>query len=130
MPASDQAIVERRDYVANSNDSYWLTNPKSPYRVLSPILGTAEVARSLRTRSGLIEIDRRLTGTDGFTITKVDHETARAMQFANKTLAAELTLETIGGTENGSERTGKIGHEGKSEGLPANIRRGAIERSR
>lgn len=95
MPASDQAIVERRDYVANSNDSYWLTNPKSPYRVLSPILGTAEVARSLRTRSGLIEIDRRLTGTDGFTSTKVDHETARAMQYANKSLAAELTLDAV-----------------------------------
>ncbi|GBF59383.1 acyl-homoserine lactone acylase PvdQ [Candidatus Phycosocius bacilliformis] len=95
MPAQDQAVIIRRDYVANSNDSYWLTNPKAPYRVLSPILGSAETARSLRTRSGLIEIDRRLSGTDGLAGQKVDQDTAKAMAFANKTLAGELTLDSL-----------------------------------
>ncbi len=92
MPARDQAVFESRDYLANSNDSYWLTTPKAPAKALSPILGAAETERTLRTRSGLIEIGRRLAGTDGLPGTRLDHANAKAMAFANKSLAAELTL--------------------------------------
>ncbi|WP_416908359.1 MAG: penicillin acylase family protein [Polymorphobacter sp.] len=86
MPATDQAVFERRDWVANSNDSYWLTTPKAPATPLSPILGSAETARSLRTRSGLLEIERNLAAA------KMTPETAKTMAFANKSLAAELAL--------------------------------------
>ena len=92
MPATDQAIWERRDYVANSNDSYWLSNASAPYRQLSPILGPWGTTRTLRTRSGLIELGRRFTGTDGLGGTKVDNATAAQMAFANKSLAGELVL--------------------------------------
>ena len=95
MPARDQAVLERRDYVANSNDSYWLSNAKAPQAVRSPILGAAETVRSLRTRSGLVEIDRRLTGTDGLPGTQIDHARAEAMVFANKSLAAELAMDPL-----------------------------------
>jgi acyl-homoserine-lactone acylase len=89
MPASDQAVFTRRDYVANSNDSYWLTNAGAPATPLSPILGTARTERTLRTRSGLIEINRQLA------IGKIDQAAAREMQFANKSLAVELTLDKV-----------------------------------
>ena len=95
MPARDQAVLERRDYVANSNDSYWLSNPKVPQAVRSPILGTAETIRTLRTRSGLVELGRRLTGTDGLPGTQVDHARLETMVFANKSLAAELALDPL-----------------------------------
>jgi acyl-homoserine-lactone acylase len=96
MPARDQAVFVRRDYVANSNDSYWLTNPAAPAQPLSPILGGARTERSLRTRSGLIEINRRLTAADGWPDSnKVDQELAREMVFANKSLAVELTLDKV-----------------------------------
>jgi acyl-homoserine-lactone acylase len=95
MPASDQAVLERRDYVANSNDSYWLSNAKVPAAIRSPILGSTEAARSLRTRSGLIEIGRRLTGTDGLPGTQLDQARAEAMIFADKSLAAELALDPL-----------------------------------
>lgn len=95
MPARDQAVFERRDYLANSNDSYWLSNPKAPAKPLSPILGEAETARTLRTRSGLLEIERRLGGTDGLPGTRIDHATAEAMAFANKSLAAELVMDPL-----------------------------------
>ena len=95
MPAVDQAVYMQRDYVANSNDSYWLSNPKVPHIALSPILGLANTARSLRTRSGLVEIERRLAGTDGLPGTKVDHENAKTMAFANKSLAAELVMDRL-----------------------------------
>ncbi|MGL4314749.1 MAG: penicillin acylase family protein [Sphingomonas sp.] len=95
MPASDQAVWERRDYVANSNDSYWLSNAQSPYRQLSPILGAWGTERTLRTRSGLVEIERRLAGTDGLGGKGVTQQRAEAMAFANKSLAAELMVDPI-----------------------------------
>lgn len=92
LPASEQAVYERRDYVANSNDNYWLSNASAPYRQLSPILGPWGTMRTLRTRSGLVEIDRRLKGTDGLPGTKIDQQIAKAMAFANKSLAGELVV--------------------------------------
>jgi acyl-homoserine-lactone acylase len=95
LPAGDQAIWERRDYLANSNDSYWLSNASAPYRQLSPILGAWGTMRTPRTRSGLIEIARRLAGTDGLPGTKIDLPRAEAMAFANKSLVAELVVDKL-----------------------------------
>ena len=95
LPATEQAVYERRDYVANSNDNYWLSNASAPYRELSPILGPWGTTRTLRTRSGLIEIDRRLKGTDGMPGTKVDQSIAEMMAFANKSLAGELVVDRL-----------------------------------
>ena len=89
MPARDQAVFARRDWVANSNDSYWLTNPKAPATPLSPILGTAQSLRTLRTRSGLLEIERNLAAG------KITPEIAKTMVLANKSLAAELALPAL-----------------------------------
>lgn len=89
MPATDQAITQRRDYVANMNDSYWLSNPRSPHAPLSPMLGAHGQQVSLRTRSGFIETDALIAGG------KIDHTRAKAMTFANKSLAAGLALESV-----------------------------------
>lgn len=89
MPASEQAVQARRDYVANMNDSYWLSNADHLHRVLSPILGEAEKPVSLRTRSGFIETRALIAGG------KVDHERAKAMTFANKSHAGELALKPL-----------------------------------
>ncbi len=95
LPAGDQAVWERRDYLANSNDSYWLSNASAPYRQLSPILGAWGTVRTPRTRSGLTEIARRLAGTDGLPGTKIDLQRAEAMAFANKSLVAELVVDKL-----------------------------------
>ncbi|MBX9815172.1 MAG: acyl-homoserine-lactone acylase [Proteobacteria bacterium SG_bin5] len=92
MPAADQAIWERRDYLVNSNDSYWLSNARAPYKQLSPILGAWGSERTLRTRSGLIETEARLAGADGLGGAKIDNAIATQMVFANKSLAAQLAL--------------------------------------
>ncbi len=89
MPAADQAVVARTDYAANSNDSYWLTTPRAPYRVLSPVLGPAQSLRTLRTRSGLVEIEAQLAAG------KLDSRIARTMAFANKSLAADLVVPAL-----------------------------------
>jgi acyl-homoserine-lactone acylase len=89
MPARDQMVLERRDYVTNSNDSYWLSNPRAPYRQLSPIMGAHGTAVSLRSRSNFRETDATLAAG------KMDHERAQALVFGNKSLAAELALDPL-----------------------------------
>ena len=42
----------RDDYVTNSNDSYWLSNPEQPLEGFARIIGDERTARSLRTRIG------------------------------------------------------------------------------
>lgn len=86
MPARDQAVTIRGDYLTNSNDSYWLSNPRIPHRELSPILGKHSKELSLRTRSNFIETETMLA--EG----KVDHGRAKALVFANKSLAADMVV--------------------------------------
>ncbi len=49
----------RDDYVTNSNDSYWLANPKHPLEGYARIIGDERTARSLRTRLGLKLVEGR-----------------------------------------------------------------------
>ncbi|MFN3990971.1 MAG: penicillin acylase family protein [Erythrobacter sp.] len=86
MPASDQAATILRDYLTNSNDSYWLSNPRLPHRQLSPVLGAHASELTLRTRSNFIETEAMLAGG------KVDHARAKALVFANKSLAADMAV--------------------------------------
>ena len=86
MPASDQAATVVRSYLTNSNDSYWLSNPRLPHPALSPVLGKHEQALSLRTRSNFTETEALLTAG------KINHARAKAMVFANKSLAADMTV--------------------------------------
>ena len=55
----------RDDYVTNSNDCYWLSNPEQPLEGFARIIGDERTARSLRTRLGLKMVQQRLDGTDG-----------------------------------------------------------------
>ena len=57
--------IVRDDYVENSNDSYWLTNPQQPLEGFARIIGDERTERSLRTRLGLRMIADRLAGRDG-----------------------------------------------------------------
>jgi len=45
--------IFRRDYVTNSNDSFWLTNPEQPLEGFARIIGDERAPRALRTRLGL-----------------------------------------------------------------------------
>jgi acyl-homoserine-lactone acylase len=50
-------VLQRTDYVANSNDSYWLTNPAQPLEGFPRIIGTERTQRSLRTRLGILMLE-------------------------------------------------------------------------
>jgi acyl-homoserine-lactone acylase len=55
----------RNDYVTNSNDSYWLSNPEHPLEGFARIIGDERTPRTLRTRLGLRILQQRLDGSDG-----------------------------------------------------------------
>lgn len=81
----------RTDYVENSNDSYWLSNPHQPLEGYARIIGDERTARSLRTRSGLTMIEQRLHGTDGMSPTpKFTRQNMQDMVFGDRSYGGEL----------------------------------------
>lgn len=89
MPASEQAIQKRRDSVANSNDSYWLSNASAPHPELSPVLGEHGKPVSLRTRANFQESAAVLS------IGPMTRERAKALAFSNRSLAARMAVDSI-----------------------------------
>ncbi|WP_417345119.1 acylase [Ferrimonas sp.] len=77
----------RKDFVQNSNNSYWITNPAEPIENVSPLYGKRRVEQSLRTRMALtLMADAR--GDDGkFNATEVE-----AALLSNRAYLAELVL--------------------------------------
>ncbi|MFU8820000.1 MAG: penicillin acylase family protein [Gammaproteobacteria bacterium] len=53
VPFDGKPKLARRDFVQNSNDSYWSTNPAAPIEGFSPLYGPERSALSPRTRVGL-----------------------------------------------------------------------------
>ncbi|EHP41302.1 acyl-homoserine lactone acylase [Cupriavidus basilensis OR16] len=88
-------VLVRDDYVANSNDSSWLSNPSQKLTGFSPVLGPTEVAQRLRTRVGLMEIGRRLSGEDGLPGNRFDVPGLQAVLFRDRNLSGELVLDDL-----------------------------------
>jgi len=93
-------VLERADFVANANESYWLTNPAEPMTGFPRILGPEATDRFPRTRSIFTVIaDQLVQGP--FT-----RPAMQDLMLANRNHAAELvlpgTLQICGGTATGS----------------------------
>ena len=61
-------MIESEFYVFNANDSYWLSDPKNPITGYSPLYGSVETPRSLRTRMNI----HLLEGLNGFDFSGAD----------------------------------------------------------
>lgn len=85
----------RRDYVENSNDSYWLSNPAHPLTGFSPIIGLTGTVQGLRTRIGNMMIAARVAGTDGLGPAKFTIGTLQRMWEGDKSEAAALVLKPL-----------------------------------
>ncbi|MGJ7530500.1 penicillin acylase family protein [Variovorax sp. GB1P17] len=79
LPADRMPSLLREDYVANMNDSYWLTNPAQPLTGFASILGGEGHALSMRGREG-----HRIAG-----------ELARAGETSARGLAQRLMQKTL-----------------------------------
>ncbi|MEC7077664.1 MAG: penicillin acylase family protein [Pseudomonadota bacterium] len=82
--------LTRSDYVSNSNDSYWLSNPAAPLEGYSPVIGDEGAARSLRTRAGLSQLTELQQGKG-----KVSPQDLRDMLYNQRNYAAELLLDDL-----------------------------------
>lgn len=90
----DSPVIFRSDFVANSNDSPWLTQPAEPL-TYSRIFGDAGTERSLRTRLGVDQIEQRLTGSDGLGAPGFDLETITEVMFSNRHYGGELVRDDL-----------------------------------
>ncbi|MGV9805129.1 acylase [Micromonospora chersina] len=85
----------RRDYVTNSNDSYWLANPAHPLTGFPRVIGDERTERSLRTRLGVDQVQRRLAGSDGLPGTRFTVDRLWAVTLGNRTYAGELVRDDL-----------------------------------
>lgn len=83
LPPRLLPLLERADYVANSNNSYWLTNVSSPITGLPPVNGEEETFIGFRPQSGLRLIEARLAGRDSLPGNRFDAEAIKALVFGH-----------------------------------------------
>ncbi|KAF7767627.1 acyl-homoserine-lactone acylase [Pseudoalteromonas citrea] len=82
---ADAPQLQHSDYVQNSNNSYWLTNPQQPLAENSPLYGKFSTEQSLRTRHSIHMLSERAGEDKKFNV----HEVERAL-FDNSTFAAHF----------------------------------------
>jgi acyl-homoserine-lactone acylase len=86
---SHMPYVLRRDYVTNSNDSYWLAQPRQPLTGFDKIIGDEGTPRTLRTRSGLVMMEEQLK-KGGMT-----RQDMQDLLFSDRQYAGELTRDDV-----------------------------------
>jgi acyl-homoserine-lactone acylase len=90
MPAEEMPRIRRKDYVTNSNDSYWLSNPDEPLEGYSPIIGPERTARTLRTRAGLNFVEQALARKG-----KLGPADLQSIIYSQRNFAAETLLDDV-----------------------------------
>ncbi|MDO9074837.1 MAG: penicillin acylase family protein [Rubrivivax sp.] len=94
--AANMPGLMRRDFVQNSNDSYWLANPAVPLVGYSQIIGADENrAQGLRTRLGITQIRDRIAGSDGLPGAGFNRQWLQDVLYANRHHSAELMLDGV-----------------------------------
>lgn len=93
-PANAPSLM-RTDYVANSNDSYWLANPRAlltgPAPLgYSPLYGRVASEQSLRTRIGFLQVEQLLSQRSRLDLTDL-----QVLAYSNRVYAAELVLPAL-----------------------------------
>ncbi|MFT4822991.1 MAG: acyl-homoserine-lactone acylase [Halioglobus sp.] len=86
-----------KNYVANSNNSYWLSdadNPLTGFPVVMGWLGHEDTQQFLRTRITHLMVADRLAGTDDISETPLfDMQTLQALMYSNRVYGAEVALD-------------------------------------
>ena len=95
-PPQRMPVIVTQDWVQNSNDSFWLANPRiAPPAGISPLVGFVGTPQRLRTRSGIQEIEARLAGTDGLPGNRMGAAELRSVIFRDRNLAGMLVMDDL-----------------------------------
>lgn len=92
LPPEQLPQLVRDDYVTNSNDSYWLSNPAQPLEGYSPIIGPERTERTLRTRAGLVLVNEVLQAKES---NRFDAQRLQDLLFSHRNFGAELVLDEV-----------------------------------
>jgi acyl-homoserine-lactone acylase len=88
-------VLERTDFVFNSNDSYWLTNPDKPLTGFSRLFGDERTPRSPRTRMNMMMLMEKssdgVSGADG----KFSFDELTKIEFNDRTSLAEIIRDQV-----------------------------------
>jgi acyl-homoserine-lactone acylase len=95
MPADDQPVQRRDDYVENSNESYWLTNAREPLTGYSRVFGPERSQRAMRTRLGHKLVLDRLEARDGAASPKFNRQDLQNALFGNRNHLGELWADDL-----------------------------------
>ncbi len=95
VPYDKSPKLERMDYVQNSNNSYWLTNPKAPLTGYSLLFGKTNEEQSLRTRMSLTMLEDS-AGSDGkFSLTEVEQALFSERAYLSESIRNDLVQQCI-----------------------------------
>jgi acyl-homoserine-lactone acylase len=92
---SNLPTLQRDDWVANNNDSYWLTNPLAPITGYARIIGDEATPRSYRTQQAITQVQRRLDGSDGLSGTKFTLPLLQDIVLSSQIKTAEYGLQNV-----------------------------------
>jgi acyl-homoserine-lactone acylase len=91
--------LRTRDYVGNSNNSYWLSdadNPLEGFPVIMGPVGYEGLQQFLRTRIGHLMVAERKAASDGLSDTPLfSLDTLKGLMYANRVYGAELVLDDV-----------------------------------
>jgi acyl-homoserine-lactone acylase len=91
VPFADLPQLSRDDYVANANESHWLTNPARPLEGFSRLHGVEGAPPSPRTRANLAAVTAPGSGRDE-KLTAADLE---ERIFSNRSVTAQLACSDL-----------------------------------
>jgi acyl-homoserine-lactone acylase len=87
---SHEPSLFRDDYVTNSNDSYWASNPEQPLTGYARIIGSEGTARSLRTRLGVRMLQEHFADQSQPATDPLDRQDVQDIVFNDRQYAGEL----------------------------------------
>jgi len=85
-----QPKLYRRDFVTNSNDSHWLSNPAEPLVGFPRIIGAERTPRSLRTRLGIRMVQEQLAEAGRNRSSRFTRSRLQTLVFNNRSYGGEL----------------------------------------
>ena len=95
MPAHDKPSLVSRDYVLNSNSSYWMVNGERRLEGYSPAVGKERAPPNIRSRQAVVQAAEFFAGTDGNRPRIPDMKRIEGILFSNRDHMAELVLDDL-----------------------------------
>ncbi|MFB9242711.1 acylase [Massilia antarctica] len=87
--------LTRGDYVQNSNDSAWLSNPRAPVTGFPDIVSVDNVEQFGRTRIGITQLEKRLAGTDGLAGRRMTVAQLQGLALSNRVYYADQIMDDV-----------------------------------